>query len=156
MYTLLTSLRSVFDKLTEAIIVTEVGGHAILYANPAVCYLLGYSYQELIESPSGILINKARDANWSALLAACGAGHTFEGQVPVRRKNGDIFQAQWTVAPYPRSGRVEFLVSVIADLSISQKLATTLAGFDTLVAQGKRQIAEQRAIRHELQSTAAN
>lgn len=141
MHPVLAPLRSIFDKLSEAIIITRPDpSREIIYVNEAAATLLRCDAASLISTGQEDIVGRQLPPE-------------FDGTLRVNRPTGETFLARWVQAPYP-SGYPDFLVSIVTDITTAQRVATAVAEFDAVISRGKQQIAEQRAIRHSLRRTA--
>ncbi|MGY4878743.1 methyl-accepting chemotaxis protein [Vreelandella aquamarina] len=85
----------------------------ITYANSVFISVSGYSHQELIGAPHNMLRHPdIPPPVFADLWKTLKAGHTWQGTLKNRRKNGDFYWVQATVAPLNDDGKVVGYTSV--------------------------------------------
>ncbi|MCC6178933.1 MAG: PAS domain S-box protein [Chloroflexi bacterium] len=88
--------RTLFEATGDAVLVADQDGH-VLEANPAFCALLGYTSEEVIGLPRGLLT--AQDAEWVdqqfKQLRAAGA---WFGEIELQRKDGTFVPVEARVS----------------------------------------------------------
>ncbi|MGS2744245.1 methyl-accepting chemotaxis protein [Halomonas sp. LS-001] len=85
----------------------------ITYANPVFVRVSGYSHQELIGAPHNLLRHPdIPPPVFADLWKTLKAGYTWQGTLKNRRKNGDFYWVQATVAPLNDDGKVVGYTSV--------------------------------------------
>ncbi len=116
-------LGAAIDQAAEAIMVTDVDG-AIRYANPATLKSTGYELGEVLgRNPrmfqSGLHEDRFYEDMWRRLLG----GQAWHGVLMNRRKTGEFFEEQATIAPvHDASGKRIAYVAVKHDLSRERSL----------------------------------
>ncbi len=120
-------LATAIDQAAEAIVVTDPAG-TIVYANPALERVTGYSRSELLGQNPRVLKSGAHDGAfyarlWSTLLA----GQTWRGTLTNRRKDGTLFDEEAAISPVrDSSGGITAYVAVKRDLSAERALEAGL------------------------------
>ena len=116
-------LATAIDQAAEAIVVTDTDG-VIRYANPATVRSTGYELGEVLgQNPrmfqSGLHEPHFYEDMWRRLLG----GQAWHGVLMNRRKNGDFYEEEATIAPVhdPTGKRVAY-VAVKHDLSRERTL----------------------------------
>ncbi|MDQ1924320.1 EAL domain-containing protein [Massilia pseudoviolaceinigra] len=146
----------VYEAIGEAIMITEPNGR-IVAVNPAFIRLSGYTEQELIGQPAGMLLAGAlgQAHNCEVLRRLEKAGHA-QGKVWARHKNGDEC-AEWLRVDtiYDERGQVKFRVNMFSGIT-DQKLAEDTiwrqANFDFLTGLPNRSMFHDR-LEHELRKS---
>jgi diguanylate cyclase (GGDEF)-like protein/PAS domain S-box-containing protein len=120
----LFSSTAVLDCLADGILVTDVGsesvGPRVVYANPAVCEITGYSAEELMgQSPKMLQGPDTDPAVMRQLRHDVDSGRFFNGQTINYRKDGTSFTMEWSISPLVgESGRPEYFVAVQRDATL--------------------------------------
>lgn len=94
-------LQSAFEVSFDGVMITTAGDdYPIIYVNPALCAITGYSFSELLgESPS-ILQGGGTDQEVLAdLRKKLDSGENFHGRTFNYRKNGEKFLMEWKIVP---------------------------------------------------------
>lgn len=116
-------LSTAIDQAAEAIVVTDVDAN-IIYANPAAMRISGYEAHEVLgRNPrlfqSGLHEPRFYDEMWRRLLG----GHSWHGVLMNRRKNGEYYEEEATIAPvHDEDGKRIAYVAVKHDLSRERRL----------------------------------
>jgi diguanylate cyclase (GGDEF)-like protein/PAS domain S-box-containing protein len=114
----------VLDCLADGILVTDTGNDSgepkIVYANPAVCEITGYSADELLgQSPKMLQGPDTDPAVMRQLRHDLDTGHFFNGQTINYRKDGTSFTMEWSISTLVgESGRPEYFVAVQRDATL--------------------------------------
>ena len=127
--------RTIIEHAADGILVADVERKRFHYANPAICQLLGYSADELLE-------RGVEDIHPPASLPAVGAAferqralEQLEVDLPVLRKDGTIFEAQIRSVPLELDGR-RSLVGFFRDLTTEHQLEDERLRSERLEAVG--------------------
>lgn len=101
---------SVVDK---GIIVTDKYGF-IIYANPYISYLFGYTNEELISANTRILKSgKHKDAFYKEMWNKLNKGNTWNGLIKNKAKNGKTFYCKLSIHPVCNSNEeVESFIAI--------------------------------------------
>jgi len=94
-------LQSAFDISFHGIMITEAGpGFPIVYVNPAICELTGYSAQELLGKSPALLQGEKSDQDLLARLRdTIETGGIFHGKTFNYRKDRSEFVMEWKIVP---------------------------------------------------------
>jgi PAS domain S-box-containing protein len=115
--------QAILDSAAEGVIVTDLEGR-ILYVNPAMEHLTGYSAREVLGQNPNLWQSGTHDElffqqMWQTALK----GRVWEGELVNRRKDGSLYDAMLTVAPIPGSdGQPMGFVGIQADISQLKEL----------------------------------
>jgi PAS domain S-box-containing protein len=156
--------QAVLDSAGEGIFFTDSAG-IILYVNPAVTNLTGYTAAETLgqtpriwysPQPGSSVIDR-HEQMWAAILA----GRNWTGELVNRRKDGSTYDANLTIAPIRNSlGELTGFVGIQSDISrlkevdrlkskfvsnVSHELRTPLTNIRTYVTLLERGKPERRA-----------
>jgi len=120
-------LADLVERSPEAISLTDLEG-AIVYANPAMCRLTGYTAEELTGANRSILSSGATDpAVYEDMWSTLTAGRTWEGVFSNRRKDGSVYKVACLICPYGReSGEPSGYVVFGRDVTERKKLEERL------------------------------
>ncbi len=116
-------LGTAIDQAAEAIVVTDTDAR-VLYANPAATRISGYDLNEVLgQNPrifkSGLHDDRFYDDMWRRLLG----GQPWHGVLMNRRKNGEIYEEDATIAPvHDDAGQRIAYVAVKRDLTREREL----------------------------------
>ena len=117
-------LSAAVEQAADTVIVTNRDG-VIEYVNPAVEKVTGYSEAELIGGTprvfrSGTHAKPFYEALWATLME----GRVFRDTILNRRKNGELYYSEQTIAPIREpSGAISHFVSVGKDVTDQRKAA---------------------------------
>ena len=94
-------LQSAFEVSFDGVMITEASsGYPIIYVNPALCAITGYSFSELLGNSPSILQGKDTDQKMlTDLKEKLDSGETFHGKTFNYRKNGEKFLMEWKIVP---------------------------------------------------------
>ncbi|MBA4135976.1 MAG: hypothetical protein C0518_01515 [Opitutus sp.] len=113
---------------SHSAILIATPGRVIEYANDGCLAATGYRLEELVGQSTGLLLpddNIGFDRG--ALLQRLLAGERWQGEIRIRRRNGDVFPARAFFSPVrDRHGRVTNLVAVLDDISDLKKAEDAL------------------------------
>jgi PAS domain S-box-containing protein len=112
--------QSILEALGEAVVITDLEGN-IQYVNHAAVELTGYSREELLSQRMRLWRSHRQTAElYTQMLTTLQDGVTWRGEVINERKDGTLYNAALTVAPYfdPRdNGRPIGHLSVQRDIT---------------------------------------
>jgi PAS domain S-box-containing protein len=109
---------SAMISAANGIMIVSADGE-IIWVNPAVCKLTGYSEDELVgQSPnifnSGDQDEKFFDDMWATIKA----GDVWKGELVNRRKDGDTYHEEMTITPVPDAdGEINRFVAIKQDVT---------------------------------------
>nr|WP_084639914.1 diguanylate cyclase [Kaistia adipata] len=94
-------------------------GPKIIYCNPALCKMTGYSQEYLIGKSPRILQGPLTDKAVLNKLRRClRSGSDFQGSTLNYRRDGTPYFVEWNISPVRgASGKVEYFVSVQRDIT---------------------------------------
>ena len=116
------------DQAKEAVLITsaqlEPPGPEILFVNPALCAMTGYSREEILHKTPRILQGPKSDrAMLQRLRDALGRGETFSGETVNYRKDGGEYYVEWDITPIrAASGAISHFLSIQRNVT-ARKLA---------------------------------
>lgn len=133
----LNILATAIEKSPIVIVITDIHG-VIEYVNPVFSTVSGYSYSESVgkstrmlkgETPSYIIKEL-----WNTILS----GNVWKGEFINKRKNGDLYYEEATIAPImDSSGKIFNFIALKSDISkrkyTEQKLMETEKKFEQLI-----------------------
>ncbi|MBD3408884.1 MAG: PAS domain S-box protein [Ignavibacteriales bacterium] len=91
----------------------------IIWVNPAVCKLTGYSEDELVgQSPSILNGGEQDDAFYRAMWDTVRNGNVWKGELVNRRKDGGTYHEEMTITPVPDAdGKINRFVAIKQDVT---------------------------------------
>lgn len=113
--------RSLFVHSMDAVLLTVADGR-ILMANSAASALFGYSESELIERGRAAVVDVSDPVVRAAIQTRSETGK-FRGVVPMRKKGGDLFQAEISSSTFRDEQGVEWNSMFIRDVSDRERQA---------------------------------
>jgi diguanylate cyclase (GGDEF)-like protein/PAS domain S-box-containing protein len=104
------------DEAASGIVVTGRDG-VILWVNRAVTRMTGYESRELVGQRPSLLKSGAHDDDFYRVLwTTIQAGHTWQGAIINRRKDGSLYHEEQTIAPVrDADGEVGYFIAVKQD-----------------------------------------
>lgn len=139
----------------NGILITDATG-TILWVNPALCRLTGYTAEELVGQTPRLFKSGLHDTTfyrqlWDTVLS----GRTWRGELVNRRKTGSLYTAELVITPVcDPTGRVTHMVAVHQDITdrkeVEQKLRETNRQLETALQQlqqTQQQIVQQERLR---------
>jgi diguanylate cyclase (GGDEF)-like protein/PAS domain S-box-containing protein len=109
---------SVFDLAPAAIVVADKD-LKVISVNPAFTSITGYQRQEVVGRPVQELATGAEPQRNSSILAQLKNGSFWEGEVPGRRKNGEVYPRRMLAAVHrSESGEPDQYIGIFTDLSL--------------------------------------
>ena len=118
-------LQTVFDISFDGVMITEAGqGYPIVYTNPALSELTGYSSQELLGKSPAILQGEKSDQNVLAnLKAEIENGDFFHGKTVNYRKGGAEFIMEWKIVPIrKKDGKISHYLAIQREIKDDELL----------------------------------
>ncbi|MBI5424018.1 MAG: PAS domain S-box protein [Opitutae bacterium] len=115
------------QQSSSAVIITTPD-RIIEYANDGLLAITGYQREELIGQPSRLLLpNDADEHQRDELLRRLHAGERWQGEMLMRRRNGEVFTVRLVVSPVRDGERgVTNLVAVFDDISDRKRVEDEL------------------------------
>ncbi len=125
-------------QLADPVFITDASG-VIEYVNPAFEKLTGYSASEATGQQPSILKSGVHGQEvYSELWRTIQAGHTYRGRFRNRRKNGELYSEEKTIAPLrSEAGEITHFISTGKDVSDQEALSERLAQAEKLEAVGQ-------------------
>lgn len=123
MIDILDTIKKTADQIADWIIVTDICGQ-ILYVNPEVEDLSGYSKEELIGNKpskfkSELVSNDVYKKLWKTILR----GEPYLNLIVNRHKNGNLFHLANTISPIRnKDGEITYFISIAKSLNNEGKL----------------------------------
>lgn len=105
--------QAILETVDEAVIVTDLDGR-ILFANPAASTLTGFSKDHLLGQPlwQGWTAQSLRET-WPEWERALSSGAAWRGEITGRRKDGVLYTAMLTGAPFGDDGASRLPVGAV-------------------------------------------
>ncbi|MEO8039552.1 MAG: EAL domain-containing protein [Betaproteobacteria bacterium] len=119
-----TLFRLLTENSGEAILLTEPDGR-ILSANPEACRVFGYSEAELMQIGRSGLLDPA-DPRLAAAMAERNATGRFKGELSMRRKNGETFEAGLSSTLFEDGNGQQRSSLILRDLTVQKDAERTL------------------------------
>jgi PAS domain S-box-containing protein len=117
----ITLLSRVLEQTADSVMLTDKQGK-IEYVNPAFERTSGYAGAEVLGRTPRILKSGLHDAEfYSQLWNRLMEGQIFRGMIINRKKSGDLYWAQQTIAPVREQGGLTHFVSVLQDITEVRK-----------------------------------
>ena len=116
------------DQAKEAVLITSAQldppGPEILFVNPALCAMTGYSREEILHKTPRMLQGPKSDrAMLKSLRDALSRGETFSGETVNYRKDGAEYYVEWDITPIRAgSGEIIHFLSIQRNVT-ARKLA---------------------------------
>ena len=116
------------DQAKEAVLITSAEldppGPEILFVNPALCAMTGYSREEILHKTPRMLQGPKSDrAMLKSLRDALSRGETFSGETVNYRKDGAEYYVEWDITPIrASSGEITNFLSIQRNVT-ARKLA---------------------------------
>ncbi|NLI90505.1 MAG: EAL domain-containing protein [Epulopiscium sp.] len=120
---ILNNIMETAEQIADWVIVTDICG-VILYANPEVENLSGYSKEELIGNKpskfkSDLVSNDVYEKLWETILR----GEPYLNLIVNRHKNGNLFHLANTISPIRnKEGEIKYFISIAKSLNNEGKL----------------------------------
>ena len=138
-------LRTIFDGALDGILVTEIDSGKFLAGNPAICQMLGYTREELINiGIAAIHPTTGAPFDMEQINRFLHGDIHFSADTRVRRKNGSVFYADITGTPI-RLGGKECLLGMFRDITERKaaqdrivqlnRVYAMLSGINTLIVR---------------------
>jgi len=115
------------EAAANGVIITDRNG-IILWANPAITHLTGYSLQELVGQSTSILkAGKHSEEFYNNLWSTIKKGEVWRGDIINRKKNGDLYYEDMTITPVSNTaGEIQNYIAIKQDITHYRKAATAL------------------------------
>ena len=141
--------RATFDGARDGILAADVATQRLVDANPAICQMLGYERQELLSLGLTDIYPASEQARVHSVFNRQVRGElAVAPDMPLRRKNGEIFFADISAALMTLDGRPTwsgFFRDVSERRATQAELAQYRHNLEALVEQRTRQLAEAKS-----------
>jgi len=119
----LVLLQTAINASSEAVLITDRTS-VIVYGNPAVEAMTGYSMLEIVERNVEILgSGVAKDEKDSRMWETIRAGNSWAGEFLNRRKDGTDYYQRAIISPVrDNDGEISHFVSIASDITMEKKL----------------------------------
>jgi len=114
-------LNTVMNSATEGIVILRAGKQ-VLYANPSVEKITGYSENELLNEGEGFLRHELDQATCEDVCQAASSGDHFKRELVIHNKEGvtsDILLSMDTLRN--EAGEIEYFVGILTDISAQRE-----------------------------------
>lgn len=108
--------RSIFEAVSDGLVVTDLETGMLLATNPAYCQLHGYSYDELLNLNPLELIHPDRHEKFVSFLATVKASQEFICEASCHKPDGTPFYIEIKAVPFCYDGR-SCALSVVRDVT---------------------------------------
>lgn len=141
------------DQAKEAVLITsaelDAPGPKILFVNPALCAMTGYSREEILHKTPRILQGPKSDrAMLQRLREALSRGEPFSGETVNYRKDGSEYYVEWDITPIRAGdGEITHFLSIQRNVT-ARKLAENQ--LQEMYRQVERSRNDLRSILNEL------
>lgn len=131
-------LAAAVEATGEGIVITDADGR-IEYVNPAFERTTGYSRSELVgQTPRVMKSGKHEDDHYSQLWSAISAGRSWAGHFVNRRRDGELYEDETTIAPVRgKGGAITNFVAVKRDVTAQVQLEAQLRQAQKMEAVGQ-------------------
>ena len=126
------------EQMADALIIMDRSG-VMEYVNPAFEALTGYSRDEAIGQPFGMLRSEQQeDEFYEEMWSTVHAGNVFRGIVMDRKKNGETLILEKALTPLrDRAGEISHFISTGRDITEQRKLESDLQQAHKMDAIGR-------------------
>lgn len=120
-------LNSALENISDSVIITGSFG-GIIYANSAATKLHGYTKEELYgRDPDIFLIEPVPEEEQTRMFKKVAEGGTFISEAPSRRKDGSIFDCEYSMtAIFDEDGVIKAYIGVQRDITERNKMLEAL------------------------------
>ncbi|RLD03879.1 MAG: hypothetical protein DRI56_11895 [Chloroflexota bacterium] len=116
------------EATANGIVITNLKGE-IIWANPAISKLTGYSLAEVIgEKPSLFKSNKHSPEFYKQLWDTISSGSVWHGEIINQNKDGSLYTEEQTITPaYNKDGALTHYIAIKQDVTLRKKAEDALA-----------------------------
>ena len=134
----LRKLSRAVEQSADLVVITDREGN-IEYANPAFEALTGYTREEILGCKPNLLKSGQQDsAFYKSLWTTILAGNVFRGVLANKKKDGNLFYAEKTIAPVrDAAGEITHFISNDRDITERRKLEAQLLQAQKMDAIGQ-------------------
>jgi len=136
----LEKFRLAVDSASDHIVITDPDG-IVLYANPAVTKITGYTVEETLGTKAGKLWSLPMDKEFYEKLwdTVKNQKKIFEGEIQNKKKNGEKYFAQVSISPVLNEKKeVEFLVGIERDITKAKEIDNIRSEFVSVASHQLR------------------
>lgn len=135
----LRKLSQAVEQSPVCIIITNLKGN-IVYGNPKVCELTGYSSNDLLgKNPSIFQSGETPEETYKILWDTIISGKTWQGEFHNRKKNGELFWEFASISPIvDDKGMITNFLAVKEDITERKKMITRLEDSKAKAEAGDR------------------
>jgi len=102
--------RRIFDNFTEGVFLTDLEAKRLVAGNKAICQMLGYGVEDVASLEIKSICPSEDSSQFTEQFEKQVSGElVFRKDVPIRRKNGDLFYADIISIPLTLSSKIFFL-----------------------------------------------
>lgn len=135
---------SIYENSSEGMMITD-GSNLIQFVNPAFTMITGYSMEEVIGKPPGVLKSgRHEEAFYQSMWDGINATGKWSGEIWDRRKNGEEYPKWLTIdTVFDDDGQVSHRIAIFSDISQKKKsdeLIWEQANFDSLTGLPNRRL----------------
>jgi PAS domain S-box-containing protein len=111
-------LTTAVEQAAEAVVITDTNG-TILYINPAFEQITGYSRADALGRHRRMLRSNKQDASvYDELWNTVSGGQAWHGRLVSKKKNGDLFTEETTIAPvFDQDREIVHYVATMRDVT---------------------------------------
>ncbi|MEB3233427.1 MAG: PAS domain S-box protein [Leptolyngbyaceae bacterium] len=113
--------RSIFENVSDGLVIIDLETGMLLTANPAYCAMHGYRYDEILKLNPLELIQPQRHDKYKAFLKSVRAGQQFTCEANCKKPDGTPFCIEIKSVPFQFKGRSTAL-SVIRDMTSRKQM----------------------------------
>ncbi|MCX6278683.1 MAG: PAS domain S-box protein [Bacteroidetes bacterium] len=150
----LRKLTRAVEQSPVSIVITNLEGN-IIYGNPKVCEITGYSIEELLGEnscifQSGETPNETYKNLWDTIIS----GKEWRGELHNKKKNGELYWESASISPiFDTEGKITDFLAVKEDITALKKLITNLEAAKEKAEAGNRlKTAFMNNISHEIRT----
>jgi diguanylate cyclase (GGDEF)-like protein/PAS domain S-box-containing protein len=144
----LNKLSQAIEQSPVSVMITDLDGN-IEYVNPQLCKITGYTESELIgKNPRILKSGHTPEIQFKNMWSAITSGHSWSGELYNKKKNGELFWENVTVAPIKnKENKSTHYLAIKEDISLRKDYEERLlyqASYDKLTDLPNRTLAYDR------------
>lgn len=141
--------RSIFEATSDGLIINDLDTGRIVEANPAVCAMHGYTYDELIGQHPTLIIDPSQHHIFHEYMEAIKQGRPFQTQSLDLRRDGTVLHVEVHGSSFTYKGKPHVL-GVIRDITDRVQAYELL---EQRVAERTRELSTLLEVSHNVAST---
>jgi len=148
----LRKLSRAVEQSPVSVVITDLDGN-IVYGNPKVSQLTGYSIQELVgENPRVLQSGETPKETYKELWDTIISGNEWKGELHNKKKNGELYWESASISPIVNSeGKITNYLAVKEDITERKKMIASLEAALVKAEAGNRlKTAFMNNISHEI------